>query len=188
MPQTIDEVIVETTEDLERRATRRMPQLSMLCEGQLRIGGRKVPIEVIDESAGGFMVEAGRLPRNLAAKRLEISNHTGRHPVRVVWQRKVDSGKTRLGLQRMPELLEASPEPSWIIWVAVAFVAWVMLSYSVVASRPKFLQRILEGGAVINNELATPVSSKETPPLDAAPDARRGNTAESKTVEPNPAN
>ena len=152
MPQTIDEVIVEKTEELERRESRRMPQLSMLSEGQLRIGNRKVPIEVIDESAGGFMVEAAKLPRRFSAKRIELTNHTGRHPVRIVWHRKVDNGNTRLGLQRMPELLEASPEPSWIIWLAVAVVAWVMLSYTVIVSKPKFLQRMFKGDSVISNE------------------------------------
>ena len=144
---TIDDRIVEQTDYSDRRASTRMP-CSGSPEGQLRVGPRRMPIQLIDESAGGFLIETTRVPKNLGKKPFALVNHTGRHLVRVVWMREVEKGKFRIGLQRVPQLLDDRKDPPWFMWLLVAVAAWFILAFLMVKTQPNFVRRILNRPAV----------------------------------------
>lgn len=162
---TIDEHIVDQTNYADRRASTRMPCTGS-AEGQLRVGPRRMPIQLIDESAGGFLIETTRVPKNLGKKPFALVNHTGRHLVRVVWMREVEKGKFRIGLQRVPQLLDDRKDPPWFMWLLIAVAAWCILAFLMVRTQPNFVKRILnrpatqtEQPSMMNTPAVAPTSS-----------------------------
>lgn len=141
---SIEDQINEDRSDEERRDSRRMPQPGGVGRGKLRVRNRMVDVEVLDESAGGFMISAVSIPKTDATKPVELINASGRHPLRVVWRRTVD-GKTRMGLQRLPEELVWRQESSWFIWMLMAVILGFGVGY-VVAYRDQdgLARRIVE--------------------------------------------
>ena len=121
MPETLDDRIVDERLLDDRRDTCRMPQPGGEGFGKLRIGSKLVTVELLDESAGGFMVAAERIPRMSPTQPVELISASGRHRLRVVWQSAVD-GKKRLGLQRLPQEIGSRDESSWVIWMLVAII------------------------------------------------------------------
>lgn len=139
---SIDEHIVDTSDYAERRASTRMPCTGS-ADGQLRVGPRRMPIKLVDESAGGFLIETTHVPKNLGKKPFAIVNQNGRHLVRVVWVREVEKGKFRIGLQRVPQLLDDRKDPPWFTWLLIAIVAWFVLAFLVYRTQPNFVNRML---------------------------------------------
>lgn len=107
-----------------------MPQAGGYGVAELRIGTKKKEVEVLDESAGGFMVSLNeRLPTIKTSTKFELVNSSGRHPLVLVWRRNVGKS-TRLGLQRLPEHT-LSQEPSWMIWMIAAMIFGFCIGYVV---------------------------------------------------------
>ena len=130
MQQTLDDRIVHEKLDDNRRNTLRMPQPGGGGHGQLRIGSKTVVVEILDESAGGFMVAAEKLPKTPPTQPIDLINISGRHPMRVVWRRNVD-GQVRLGLQRLPETIQWRPDSSWFVWLLAATILGFSIGYVV---------------------------------------------------------
>lgn len=140
----IEDQLTDDRSNDERRDSRRMPQAGGIGRAKLRVRNRIVEVDVIDESAGGFMISAPSIPKTDATKPVELINGSGRHPLRVVWRRTVD-GKTRMGLQRLPEELVWRQESSWFIWMLMAIILGFGVGY-VVACRDQdgLARRIVE--------------------------------------------
>ena len=160
MIQTLDDRIVEDRLLTDRRDSRRMPQPGGFGVAEFRIGSKKKIVEVLDESAGGFMVAIDeRLPAIKPSTPLEIVNNSGRHPLVLVWRRNVGKS-TRLGLQRLPEHM-TSQEPSWIIWMIAAIILGFCVGYVVAFRDQEGLAKDLVGLAtngnreLVNREAAT---------------------------------
>lgn len=130
MRQTLDDRIVHENLEDDRRGTLRMPQPGGGGHGQLRIGSKTVVVEILDESAGGFMVAADKLPKTPPTQPIDLINISGRHPMRVVWRRNVD-GQVRLGLQRLPENLQWRSDNTWFVWLLLAMIVGFSIGYVV---------------------------------------------------------
>jgi hypothetical protein len=129
----------------DRRGSCRMPQPgSGYGTAELRIHKKTVTVDVLDESAGGFMVAADKIPKTQATNPVELTNDSGRHALRVVWRRTVH-GKTRMGLQRLSEELVWRQESSWFVWMLCAIILGFGIGY-VVAFRDQdgLANRIVE--------------------------------------------
>lgn len=120
MLNTIDDRIVSSDPELEdRRNGVRMAPNSQPRIGTLFVGSRKVKCEVLDESAGGFLIVADKIPPTLATKPVEL--HVGNQQciLRVVWRREVE-GQVRIGLQRLPESIVWRQQSSIFAWMLAA--------------------------------------------------------------------
>lgn len=160
MPQTLDDRIVDQSqqEETDRRSSHRMPLPGGTDEShhlaKLRVGSKKIPVKILDESAGGFLVELeGR--RSVSTKKpVELISAGTRQMLQVVWAREVD-GKTRVGLQRASQHLRARGESSWFIWMLAAIIFGLCLGY-IVANRDQgnnLAKRFAEfTGSVVTNQ------------------------------------
>ncbi len=152
----IQEHVVDVTEDAERRDTYRMSKQDYQRDAQLKIGRKLVEVQVLDESAGGFLISGRSLPKTKPMDTVELFNSNGAHCLRVAWQRKVD-GRTRLGLQR---LCHTAPEPEspWLFWLVLAVVMGIGVGFAAATIRnPNAIERILNPGrAVVNQTVASP--------------------------------
>lgn len=120
---SIDDLIVEAEKvGSDRRTAYRIPQTGDLRFGLLRIGSKRFEVEILDESSGGFMVCADRVPSEcVAGAGAELIRITGRQPVRVAWAH-ADNGVLRLGLQRDNAVEELRAESPWLIWMILAVI------------------------------------------------------------------
>ena len=137
-----------------------MPQPGGCGHGKLRIGTRSISVDILDESAGGFMIAAEKIPRNIpVAKPIELITSSGRHPLRIVWRRNVD-GETRLGLQRLPDEILWREESSWFVWMVAAVVLGFGIGYmAAFRDQDNMINKIVEltgSGAVVNNPHVEP--------------------------------
>lgn len=146
----LDERLVDATPDAERRDSYRMPKTESLQQAKLKIGKKLVEVQVLDESAGGFLVSASRMPKTNPMDSVELFHSSGAHFLRVAWRRNVD-GRTRLGLQR---LCQAPPKPEspWLIWLVAAVVIGIGVGFVAAASdHPNLFDRLLNTGHQISN-------------------------------------
>lgn len=158
MPQTLDDRIADQSqEDIDRRSSHRMPPPGGADEVQhlakIRVGSKKIPVKILDESAGGFLVELDGRQAISAKKPVELISHGSCQMLQVIWEREVD-GKTRIGLQRASQQLQVRSESSWFIWMLAAIIFGLCLGY-IVANRDyrdNIAQRFAEltGSAVAN--------------------------------------
>ena len=164
MPQTLDDRIVKEKADPNRRDSLRLPQPEGHGFAQLRVGSRTVVVEVLDESAGGFMVSGDKVPTHKPAVPVELTHRSGKHVLRVVWRREVD-GTTRLGLERLPDHITWRRDSSWIIWVLAAIIIGFGGGYvAAFRDQDELVQRIvdlsLSQRTVENSHAATPSPEK----------------------------
>ena len=97
-----------------------MPKPDEQQQAKLKIGKKLVYVQVLDESAGGFLVSANRIPKTQPMESVELFHTSGAHCLRVAWRRNFD-GRTRLGLQRMVQTPPKQESP-WLIWLVAAVV------------------------------------------------------------------
>lgn len=170
MPQTLDDRIVRQKLNEDRRDSMRMPRAGGTAFGKLRVGSKTVKVSILDESAGGFMISAPRVPKTNASQPVELINYSGRHPLRVVWRRAIE-GETRIGLQRLPENIAWRQESSWFVWMLAATILGFGIGY-VVAYRDQhdLARRIVELSSqqMLLNEKATNVAAP-SPTANATP-------------------
>ena len=133
MPQTLDDRIADPSqEEVDRRSSHRMPLPGGPDDAhklaKLRVGSKNFPVKILDESAGGFLVELdGR--RSISTKKpVELVSVGSRQMLQVIWEREVE-GKTRIGLQRATQPLRARGESSWFIWMLAAIIFGLCLGY-----------------------------------------------------------
>ena len=144
----LDARIVDTdTADVDRRDTFRMPKTEDVQQAKLKIGKKLVYVKVLDESAGGFLVSANRVPKTKAMEGVELFHSSGAHSLRVAWRRNVD-GRTRLGLQRLCPSPPKEESP-WLIWLVAAVVIGIGVGFVAATSRrirtlPMTSQRVLD--------------------------------------------
>lgn len=154
-------VVDDTQED--RRNGRRFPRAGALGLAQLRVGRKTVVVEVLDESAGGFMVAAMRIPGKASSTALvDLITTAGLHPTRVIWRRNVD-GRVRLGLQRLPENTVRRRDSSWFGFLLTAVVFGLALGYLAASQNQEALvQRVIEAsrGGEVTNPHVSPVSDE----------------------------
>ena len=147
----LDERIVDTSAlDPERRDSYRMPKVEGTQQAKLKVGRKLIDVEVLDESAGGFLLCASKMPNTDAMACVELFNSTGAHFLRIAWRRNVD-GVTRLGLQRQfhPPV---QPESSWLIWVVAAIVIGIGIGFVAASGRhTNLLDQLLEKSHAISN-------------------------------------
>ena len=128
MRPTLDDQIVNHRLLDDRRDTCRMQHPGDAAIGKLRIGSKTVVVEILDESSGGFLVSADEVPETSAAQTVELLGDSGRHPLRIVWRREVE-GRTRIGLQRIPEEIAWREDSSWVIWMLAAIILGFGIGY-----------------------------------------------------------
>lgn len=114
-----------------RQAVRIPPTVD---QGTLAIGSRRIACRIVDESAGGFLIIADRMPKVLASKSIQLISDQGRTDLRIVWRREVSDG-VRVGLQRIPESLSWKDESAWPIWVLAATILCLLGCSYLVGSR-----------------------------------------------------
>lgn len=148
---TLEERIVDTTDDSERRDTFRMPKSEELRNAKLKVGRKMVNVQILDESAGGFLISGQRIPMTKPMDTVELFNVAGAHYLSVAWRRNVD-GRTRLGLQRIPHA-PPKPESPWLVWLVAAVVLGIGVGFVAATSKnPNALQRLLNGNRVVVND------------------------------------
>jgi hypothetical protein len=92
------------------------------CESaKLKISNKLIACEILDESAGGYLISGKRFPKTPANLPIELHTSAGRQALRVVWRRKVDD-EVRIGLQRLPDDFLWHQDSSWIIWMMCAII------------------------------------------------------------------
>ena len=169
MPRTVDDRIVDLS-PAERRQTFRMSQSVCDGTGKLRVGSRTVTVQLLDESSGGFMVAAAKIPKALRSQPVELITASGRHSVRVAWRRGSD-GETRLGLQRLHNEIVWRDDSSWVVWMLVAIILGLGLGYFVALKNPAAMARKLRqftSSKLILNEQATGLQPRVVGQLDIA--------------------
>ena len=146
--RTVESRIIDPSDlDSERRETYRMPKSSEQQHAKLKIGKKLVAIQVLDESAGGFLISADKLPQTDPMQTVEMFSSNGAHYLRVAWRRNVD-GRVRMGLQR---LCHAPPQPEspWVVWLAAAVAIGIGVGFVTATSKhPNLMDRILHTGHV----------------------------------------
>lgn len=111
----------EVLSDDRRDSVRMVAQLRSETGTRVRIGTRSIPANVLDTSAGGYLVEVNGSPKTQPDQPVELISDSGRQLLRVVWQRKVEN-KTNMGLQHVHHELPWRQESSWVIWMIAAVV------------------------------------------------------------------
>lgn len=145
----LDERIVEV-ECSERRDTFRMPKTESLQSAKLKIGKKLIDVTVLDESAGGFLISANRIPDTKSLQNVELFHTSGAHFLRIAWRRNVD-GLARMGLQRLCQA-PAKPESPWLVWFVAAVVAGIGVGFvAATSNNPNLLDRVLDSSQVIEN-------------------------------------
>ena len=106
----------------DRRTSIRMAAQAEGAEtAYLRIGSKRVPVRILDRSAGGYLIEINGRTRASDDQPVELWAEGGRQPLRVVWQRHHDN-RTDMGLQHIPYDPPWRTDASWVIWMLVAMV------------------------------------------------------------------
>ena len=148
MVQTLDDRIVDIEqENKDRRESYRMAGFGGdIRTAKLKVGSKMVEVDILDESAGGFLIAAKRFPKIKKNKNeVELFTSGGAHLLRVAWQRKVD-GHERLGLQRLCKAPSRQESP-WGVFLVAAVV--IGLGAGLVASKKG---NLFGGGQVIVND------------------------------------
>ena len=153
---TIEDRIVDVSKDADRRESYRMPKQGA-TEAKLKIGRKLLEVQVLDESAGGFLVSGLKIPDTSPTDTVELFHISGAHFLRVAWRRNID-GKTRLGLQRVCHAPPKQESP-WLIWLVAAVVIGVGVGFvAATNNRPNIFDQLLNGGRVVNQSAATPTN------------------------------
>ena len=141
-----------TTEVLSedrRVSVRMMAQLSEETGTRLRIGSRSIPVNVLDTSAGGYLVEINGTAKAQPDQPVELITDAGRQLLRVVWQRKIEN-KTNMGLQHVPHETPWRQDSSWVIWMIAALILGLGFgSYFALGDKFQFGQNLFTRGAVV---------------------------------------
>jgi len=123
MVQTLDDRIVDIEqENKDRRESYRMAGFGGdIRSAKLKVGSKIMEVDLLDESAGGFLIAAKALPKvKDSNSQVELFTSGGAHLLRVAWRRKVD-GHERLGLQRLCQSPVRHESP-WLVWLAAAII------------------------------------------------------------------
>lgn len=155
--------IVTDSQD-DRRIGSRFPRAVGLGLAQLRVGRKTLVVEVLDESAGGYMVAAMRIPKKASSTaRVDLITTAGLHPTRVIWRRNVD-GRVRLGLQRLPENMGPRSDTSWFGFMLFAVAFGLALGYLAASQNQEALvKRVIEAsrrGGEITNPHVSPIGDE----------------------------
>ena len=161
----LDERLLESEPvDADRRDSFRMPKPDQMRCAKLKIGKQLVEVQVLDESAGGFLVSANQIPKTNAMETVELFQPSGAQFLRVAWRRNVD-GRIRLGLQRLCQSPPKQESP-WLIWMVAAVVIGIGVGFVAATSgHPNLFDRMPNTGHVTNPMAVpaptpTPISRK----------------------------
>ena len=153
---SIDDLIVESDcVGADRRDAFRIRQSGDHSLGLMRVGSKRFEVEIIDESSGGFMICADRVPRScVAGATAELISISGRQPVQIIWAHS-DNGMMRFGLQRDNSIEEWRPESPWLIWMVLAvifgFAAGFFFVFQSEAAWIDQIADLVNGGRVVNS-------------------------------------
>lgn len=129
--QSVDDRIVTAEEtDPERRSSYRMASFEETKVAKLKVGKKIIKVTIVDESAGGFLIETDKSLSVKPPNQVELFTSGGAHLLRVAWKRNVE-GCTRLGLQRLFQAPSQSGSP-WLVWLIAAMV--IGIAFGVIAS------------------------------------------------------
>lgn len=126
-----------------------MAQLSEETGTRLRIGTRLIPVQVLDTSAGGYLVEINGGPKLRPDQPVELISNSGRQLLRVIWQRKIEN-KTNMGLQHVPHEMPWRQDSSWVIWMIAAVILGLGFgSYFALGDKFQFGHNLFTRGDVV---------------------------------------
>lgn len=154
---TPEDRIVGTTDSQDRRQTYRMAKPKSQCNAKIKLGKRKFDVEVLDESAGGYLISGFRLPVTNLMETVELFNYQGAHCLRVAWRRNID-GRTHMGLQRQGYMPEQSESP-WLVWLVAAIVFGIGLGLLFATrNNPYIMHQLHNSRHTITNTILNSVS------------------------------
>lgn len=140
----------DNDDDAERRDTFRMPMSHQVHQAKLKVGKTLVQVQVLDESAGGFLISGQRIPKTNPGDGVELFNSNGAHFLRLAWRRNVD-GETRLGLQRSWQAPPQEESPL-LIWLVAAVVIGIGVGFvTAMNGQANVFQQLLETQQTVTN-------------------------------------